>query len=72
MAQVSKLNSLEMAAVLLVIIGGLNWLLVGVLDYDLVAKIFGDGSTAARVVYSVVGVSAVYVFTFGPKLRRER
>ncbi|MDP4000447.1 MAG: DUF378 domain-containing protein [bacterium] len=72
MAQDSKLTALEMGAVLLVVIGGLNWLLVGLFDYNLVATIFGDGSTVSRVVYSLVGVSALYVLIFGPSLRRAR
>lgn len=70
MAEDSKLNTLEMGAVLLVLVGGVNWLLVGLFDYDLVATIFGDGSTASRAIYSIVGLSAAYVFTFGQKLRR--
>lgn len=43
----------------LVIIGGLNWGLVGLLDFDLVAWIFGEMSTISRVVYTLVGISAV-------------
>ena len=44
----------------LVIIGGLNWGLVGLLDFDLVATLFGAGSALARIVYVLVGLSAVY------------
>ena len=44
----------------LLIIGGLNWLLVGAFDFDLVAALFGDMSPLARVVYILVGLSAVY------------
>lgn len=47
-------------ALVLVIIGGLNWGLVGLFDYNLVDAIFGEGSTVARVVYSVVGVAALW------------
>ncbi|MEN9921022.1 MAG: hypothetical protein RL538_915, partial [Candidatus Parcubacteria bacterium] len=38
-------------------VGGLNWLLVGVADLDLVASLFGAGSTLAKVVYIVVGLA---------------
>jgi len=44
----------------LVIIGGLNWGLVGLLNLDLVAALFGAGSALARIVYVLVGLSAVY------------
>lgn len=47
-------------ALVLIIIGGLNWGLVGFFDYNLVDAVFGDGSMAARVVYSLVGVAALY------------
>ena len=44
----------------LMIVGGLNWLLVGVLNMNLVARVFGDMTTIARVVYTLVGVSTAY------------
>lgn len=52
---------LNKIALALVIIGGLNWGLVGLLDYNLVASLFGDASTLTNVVYDLVGLSAVYV-----------
>lgn len=45
---------------ILTIIGGLNWGLVGLFGYDLVAGIFGDMTTTAKTVYILVGLSAVY------------
>ena len=45
----------------LTIIGGLNWGLVGLLNFDLVGFIFGNMSLLSRIVYSVVGLSAAYV-----------
>lgn len=44
----------------LLVIGGLNWGLVGFFKYNLVDKIFGVGSGAARVVYAVVGLAALW------------
>ena len=49
----------------LVIIGGLNWGLVGLLDYDLVASLFGAASGASRAVYSLVGLSALWMLFVG-------
>lgn len=45
----------------LLIIGGLNWGLVGILKFDLVATIFGDMTGVSRLVYSLVGLAAVYM-----------
>lgn len=56
-----KMNIMEWIAFILVIVGGLNWGLVGFAKFDLVATIFGDMSALARVVYALVGVSAVYL-----------
>lgn len=55
------MNVLGKVAMVLLVIGGLNWGLVGLFDFDLVAAILGDMTMLSRVVYSVVGVSAVYV-----------
>jgi uncharacterized membrane protein YuzA (DUF378 family) len=58
-----------MIALILLIVGGLNWLLVGLLEFDLVAAIFG-GQTAvlSRIVYIVVGLSAIWVLVRTPTL----
>jgi uncharacterized membrane protein YuzA (DUF378 family) len=47
---------------LLLIVGGLNWGLVGLLNFDLVAALFGEMSTLSRIVYTLVGLSALYQF----------
>ena len=54
------MKSLNLVTLLLVIVGGLNWGLVGLFGFDLVAAIFGDGSALARLVYVLVGVSALW------------
>ncbi|MCL4305849.1 DUF378 domain-containing protein [bacterium] len=45
---------------ILVIVGGLNWGLVGLANFDLVATLFGNMTGLSRTVYSLVGLSAVY------------
>jgi len=52
---------LDRIALVLVIIGALNWLLVGLFEYDLVASLFG-GSTAllSRIIYVLVGVAGLW------------
>jgi uncharacterized membrane protein YuzA (DUF378 family) len=53
-------HGLDWLAMLLLIIGGLNWGLVGAFDVDLVATLFGPGSMISRVIYIAVGLSALY------------
>ncbi|MBA3732872.1 DUF378 domain-containing protein [Patescibacteria group bacterium] len=53
------MKSLHMVAFVLLVIGGLNWLLVA-FGYNLVDKLLGVGSTASMVVYVLVGLSAIY------------
>lgn len=55
-----NLNVLDWIAFVLLIIGGVNWGLVGALDIDLVSSIFGAMSVLSRTVYVLVGLSALY------------
>ena len=51
---------LNIITLTLVIVGALNWGLVGAADFDLVAALFGEGSGLSRVVYILVGLSGLY------------
>lgn len=60
--QVKKMSSVDWVAFVLVIVGALNWGLVGFFQYDLVAKIFGGSDTTiARLVYDLVGIGALWM-----------
>ena len=50
---------LSYIALTLVIIGALNWGLIGIFGFNLVAAIFGDMTLMSRIIYSLVGVSAI-------------
>lgn len=54
------MRTLNIIALVLILIGALNWGLVGFFDYNLVDALFGHGSVVARVVYDLVGLAAVY------------
>lgn len=54
------MKNLDVLAAALLVVGGLNWGLVAAADCDLVATLFGAGTPLARVVYALVGLSAVY------------
>lgn len=56
-----KMNALEWLAFILVIIGALNWGLVGVLNVDLVKMVLGDMTMLTRAVYTLVGISGIYL-----------
>ena len=54
------MNILNKITLLLVIVGGVNWGLVGLAAFDLVAALFGEMSPLSRIVYTLVGASALY------------
>ena len=55
-----SLQAVDWIALVLMIIGGLNWGLVGLADFDLVAALFGEMSAMSRIVYVLVGLAAIY------------
>ncbi|MDD2402371.1 MAG: DUF378 domain-containing protein [Clostridia bacterium] len=56
---------MDTAALALVIIGALNWGLIGLFRFDLVAALFGgQGALFSRIVYSLVGLAGIYSITF--------
>ncbi len=55
------MKAFEVITTILIVVGGLNWGLWGFFQFDLVAAIFGGNSvTLSRIVYSLVGLAAVY------------
>jgi uncharacterized protein len=54
------MKALNLITLILVIVGGINWGLVGAADFDLVAALFGTDSALANLVYILVGVSALW------------
>ena len=55
---------LDTVSLLLTIIGGINWLLVGVFQFDLVAWIFGgQAALLSRIIYTVIGAVALWCIT---------
>ncbi len=51
---------IDKIALLLIIIGAINWGLIGIFGFDLVAAIFGEMSLVSRIVYSLVGISGLW------------
>jgi len=58
-------NVIDWVAAVLVVVGGLNWGLVGAFNFNLVSLIFGDATILTRLIYVIVGIAAIYViYTF--------
>ena len=55
------MHILKIIAYILVIIGAINWGLIGFFDFDLVAAIFGEMTLLARIVYGLVGISGLFL-----------
>lgn len=73
------MRTMDVVTLILVIIGGLNWGLVGLFEFDLVSAIFGTGAAEtapsslwSRIVYVIVGLSALWQFRVIPKLSSPR
>lgn len=67
----SKLKGLDWLALILVIVGGLNWGLVGLFNFNLVAAIFGELSALSRIIYTLVGLAAILMAGISGKLARK-
>lgn len=67
----NKLTAFDWVALILVVIGGLNWLLVGLFDWNLVTVIFGVMSIITRIIYVLVGLAAIWLLAISGKLAKK-
>lgn len=58
-------------ALIITIVGAVNWGLIGILDFNLVTFLFGTGTLITRIVYILVGICGLYLLTFFSKLNEE-
>jgi uncharacterized membrane protein YuzA (DUF378 family) len=65
------MKTLDYIALILVVIGAVNWGLIGFFSFDLVRVIFGDMTLISRIIYALVGVSGLYALSFFGRLRNE-
>lgn len=66
------MKTLDSIALALLIVGGLNWLLIGLFEFDLVATLFGgQDALLSKIVYIVVGLCALYCLKFFGLLSRD-
>ena len=57
-------NWLDIVALILIIIGAINWGLIGFFDINLVALLFGSMSWLSRIIYALVGLCGLYLLNF--------
>ena len=64
-------NWLDIVALILIIIGAINWGLIGFFRFDLIASLFGQLSAISRIIYAIVGIAGIYSFILFWKLKTE-
>jgi len=66
------MKALNVISLILVILGGLNWLSVGLFEYDVVSELFGGADeVGSKIVYIVVGIAALYALALLPKVAKD-
>ena len=68
---VMERNWLDITALILIIIGAINWGLIGFFNLNLVSLLFGSMSWLSRIIYGLVGLCGLYLFTFYGQIDRE-
>lgn len=63
------MKALDYIALILVIIGAINWGLIGFFGLDLVAFLFGSMSVISRIVYALVGICGLYALSFCGRIK---
>lgn len=66
-----KLKTADYIALVLVVIGAINWGLIGFFRFDLVAALFGEMTVLSRIIYSLVGIAGLYALSYFGRLRNE-
>lgn len=56
----NEMKIIDKIALVLIVIGAINWGLIGIFNFNLVAAIFGDMTVIARIIYGLVGISGLW------------
>lgn len=65
------MKTINYIALVLVIVGAVNWALIGIFQLDLVRAIFGDMSFLSRAIYTIVGICGLYAISFFGRIRNN-
>lgn len=66
-----QLKTVDYIALVLVVIGAINWGLIGFFGFDLVRVIFGDMTIISRILYSVIGIAGLYALSFFGRVQND-
>lgn len=66
------MRSLDIIALVLVVIGAINWGLIGFFQFDLVSALFGNMTALTRVIFALVGIAGLYSISFFGRDREVR
>lgn len=65
-----KLNLLDKISIIIVLIGAINWGIVGLFNYDFIASIFQSGSLISRIIYTLIGLCGIIVIITIIKIKK--
>ena len=63
------MKTLDYILLTLVVIGAVNWVLIGFLRFDLVRVLFGDMTILSRIIYAAVGIGGLYAISYYGRIR---
>ncbi len=67
----NQVKTVDYIALVFVIVGAINWGLIGFFGFDLIRVLFGDMTVLSRIIYSVVGICGLYGLSYFGRLRNE-
>lgn len=65
------MKALDYTILTLVVIGAINWGLIGFFDFDLVSTLFGQMSILTRIIYAIVGIGGLYAISYYGRMNSE-
>ena len=65
------MKTIDIIALILVIVGAINWGLIGLFNFDLVATLFGAMSTISRIIYTLVGIAGLWSIRFFARVNED-
>lgn len=66
-----NMKTLDYTVLTVILIGAINWGLIGFFDFDLVSTIFGQMSMLTRIIYGLVGIGGLYAISYYGRMQSE-
>ena len=66
-----NMKALDYTVLTFVVIGAINWGLIGFFDFDLVSSLFGQMSMLTRIIYAIVGIGGLYAISYYGRMKNE-